>query len=214
MLATIAFFSTGILIIAFALILKGLVKKAKISTDYYAAYFLLGLAFIGYGVATALDDQNLLKTSMIIGNFLMFTGTALLLLTKSKLSRNNIMLGSFVAAVILTALRVVLFPPAPVLSDGVLHFKTQLAVGIPIALMFLLIWLPRSLSLAKSIASAFKFNELYSIYAGLFSLTTMSAILFLAAKNNTSLIITFTTITASFLALVVISLLTSRMKKS
>lgn len=214
MLATIAFFSTGILIIAFALILKNLAKKAKISTDYYAAYLLLGLAFIGYGIATAINDQNLLKTSMIIGNFLMFTGTALLLLTKSKLSRNNIVLGSFIASVLLTAVRVVFFPPEPNLSNGVLHFNTQLAVGVPIALMFLLVWLPRSLALSKAIASAFKFNELYSIYAGLFSLATMSAILFLAAKNNTSLIITFTTITASFLALVVISLLISRMKKA
>src|SRR5579863_986102 len=81
MLATLGFTITGLCFAIFAYTFSSLViKKAHLKLNQFSyAYYSLALAFITWGVATAIGGNDLLKNSVIVGDGFLLVGTLFML---------------------------------------------------------------------------------------------------------------------------------------
>lgn len=215
MLATFGFVTTGLLFGVFAYTFNSLViKSAGLKLKQFAyAYYSLGLALLVWGIASAINDQKLLEQSVIIGNCLILLGTLFMIDVWVKAKNRSLVwgLGAIVAAA-LVYFRVQEYSPEPVIQDGVLLFNTQRPVAAVLGLIFLLIWLPVNIKVARLVAQAIKQESLASIYVMIYSVATASALVFMSARRVATVILSFAAIAVSFAMLVGSNVVVKKLK--
>ena len=185
MLATLGFIITGVCFAAFAYTFKTkVIDKTKLPLHQFSyAYYCLALALITWGIAAAIGGETLLMNSVIIGNAFLLLGTLFMLeiwLGKEKL--NWLLVFGLIGAVLMV-LRFEYYPPAPYMQDGILIFNTQTAVALVLGAIFLLIWLPVNLRVAKLVTHAIRQDSIASIYSYIYIAATLSALIFIASRR-------------------------------
>lgn len=206
-LATIGFIIAGLFFGIYAYTFYSLAgKKVEGSLKSFAyAYFSLALAFLSWGIAAFIGDQNFLNLSVISGNVLLLLSTIFLLdihFSQSKNYRVVGLIGASSLALLFLWWRVIYFPPQPVLSNGILIFNTELPVAIVLGLIILLIWLPTNIKVGRLISQRVKANGISFIYSSIYAMATIAALLFISARTIPVIILSFTAIAICFAMLI------------
>jgi hypothetical protein len=162
----------------------------------------LAVALLTWGLAASTNEATVLKQSVIIGDALLLTGTLFMLSIWFGTKARQWMWLSFLAAAGLLYVRISQYPPAPYMKNGIFVFNPQTQVAIAIGLLFLLVWLPVSLKVARQVTRAINQESIYRIYAAIYIVSAISALLFLNARRLATIIISFTVVGICFLMLI------------
>jgi hypothetical protein len=217
MLATWGFISTGIFFAIFALTFRGIVLKytpLRLNSFTYA-YAALAAAFVLWGVAAAINDPGFLATSVLIGNGLILLGTICmidLVLPPSRRTAGLALAGA--TAVALFAARAYAYVPEPVMRDGILIFQTQAPVAAVLGLLFLCVWLPVNIRVARQVTHAIKQDTISQIYSYMYMTATVAALVFLGSRRPTAVVLSFVAITICFALLIGSNILVKKIKES
>lgn len=215
-LAFIGFGITGIFFWIYSYTFYSLLaKKIVLLKNFAYAYFSLSLAFLVWGIATLVGNQNILNLSVIIGNIFLLVATLFLLKIKLHESRSLKDIGlkmGIVISLILLLLRIVYFPPKPILSDGILIFNTDLPVAFILGLIILLIWLPTNIKVAKIVTEKLKIQEVSFIYSSIYIMATIATLIFISARTIPVIILSFTSIAICFAMLIVSNIVVDKSK--
>jgi hypothetical protein len=212
MLATLGFTITGVCFGIFAYTFNSLVaRKANLKLSQFSyAYYSLALAFITWGVATAIGGDDVLKKSVIIGNGFLLVGTIFMLdIWLGKKNRIWLWFAS-VLAIGLLYVRAVHYSPTPYMRGGILIFNTQTAVAIALGLIFALVWLPVNLRVAKLITTKIGQENINSTYSAIYVAATIAALIFLAARRTITVVLSFIAIGVCFVMLIWSNILVSK----
>lgn len=215
MLAVLGFTVTGFLFLLFALSIPN--KKHSENILYFKiSYILLAVAFFGYAVASQINSSATLARSMIIGNVWIFIATLFMLsiyLFKNKYKKYYIYMAALLA-ILLLVIRVVYFYPEPYIQDSILVFNSERFVSFLLSAIFLIIWLPVNLNIAKNILKDTHFEVLERQFAFMYTAATFSAIIFLLAKKPLTLALSFIALSLAFAMLIISNVLIVRSKES
>jgi len=205
MLATLGFLITGVFFGVFATTFLALVARgSKLQLKQFGyAYYMLGLAFLGYGLASAVGSQGWLEASVLAGNVFLLAGTLCMLdLVLPQRQRLFWRLALVTIGAALLYMRVTLYPPDPYILKGVLIFNSQAPVAITLGLLFVGVWLPINIRVARQVVRAVKQESIEMVYSWLYTLATVSALLFLAARRTTTVVLSFIAISICFALLI------------
>jgi hypothetical protein len=204
MLATLGFGVTAVLFVAFAAAIISLAKSDRKTTflPYGQAYGIVAAAFILWSVCSAIASKSLLALSVVIGDILLLVATMLIvsILLKGVARRNLWFWALGVAGVAALVVRTIYFYPKPYMTHGVLFFNSQRAVSFTLSAVFLLIWLPVNLQIARMLTQNVPSQE--RLFRISFATATLSTAIFLLSKTPLALSLSFTAISASFLVLI------------
>lgn len=204
MLGAIAFIVTSIVVGVFSFSLHKLLVGPR-TILLTLAYVLLAMTFLCFGISAASKDTSNVTHAILAGNLLLVWASTLIVAYRTKLSIiESVTAGLFVGLFALL-IRRIYFYPTPELKDGILLFNTQMAVGIFLGFTFLFAWLPVNLAVAREIAHRIKLSEARIIYSGLFTAMVCSALLFLAVRSTTGVILSFAVIATTFLSLTILN---------
>lgn len=206
MLAVVGFVVTGILFAVFALTVKQLTFKGRESefNHYSIAYWLLAIAFLGYGLASTTGTGSVLNIAVIFGNIILLAATLFILniLLRGEKTRKTWLIVAAVLSVAMVVLRVTKYYPTPVIDESMLFFNSPRFVSFALSSIFLLIWLPVNLRISRLVLAGAKIRQLDNIYPLAYAAATISAVIFLLSKKPHALILSFTAISLSFVMLI------------
>ena len=214
MLTSTAFFAAGLILVAFGFTSSRVASATATQSNYFSAYLLLALAFFGYSLGALVGNDASLEYAILIGNFLIFLGSGFLVGELLKSPAVVTLPASALFATVFCGIRALWFYPEPEIVDGILFFNTQPLMGILFAGLFATVWLPANLQFAQNISKAVNLEDIYVIYAALFTFATTSAVFFLAANTSLLVAISFATISASFAALATVNMVTRKFYRS
>lgn len=214
MLTSTAFFTAGLIIAAFGFTAYNVARATATQSNYFSAYLTLALAFFGYSIGALVGGQASLEYAILIGNFFIFLGSGLLAGELLKSPSAVTIPAAALFATIFCGGRALWFYPEPEVIDGILFFNTQPVMGILFAGLFAAIWLPANLQFAQAVSRAVNIEDIYVIYAALFTFATTSAVFFLAANTALLVAVSFATLSASFAALAAVNLVTRKVYRS
>jgi hypothetical protein len=214
MLAEIGFLVTGVCFAMFAYTFKTIViKKTKLALDQFAwAYLFLALALVTWGIAVSIGGDLLLRNSVYVGDFFLLCGTLLmadLLLGKKYRYWMAVLAG---AGLLLLNYRIGHYVAQPRMNGQVLLFNTQTPVAIALGLMFVGIWLPANLKVAKQITHYIKEESLSDIYSYIYIAATISALVFIASRRVLTVVLSFVALGVCFLMLLASNMLVEVME--
>ena len=204
MLAAMGFTATGICFGIFGYTFYELVvRKAKLGLQKYSyAYYCLGLAMLVWGIAVAIGGNTILKQSVIVGDGLLLLGTIFMLELWLGEKYENWSWLAVVASMALLILRATELPPNPYMKGGILIFNTQTPAAIILGIIFVGIWLPVNLKVAKFITHKIKQDIVSNTYAAIYVTATLAALIFIAARRTITVILSFAAIGISFALLI------------
>lgn len=193
MLGFVGFFITGLVIIAYALTSAKILPKliGSESTSYVSAHIFLGAAFLGWGLSTLLGSEGILEMSILVGTFLLFVATVLMSNVIFKKSFHLVLSIALLIGMAAMVIRSAYFDPTAYISGGLLHFDTHAGLAIVLGILFVTVWLPVNIKIANKMSEIVLFDDLRIIYASIYSLATLSAVLFLGARRDWVIIATF-----------------------
>jgi hypothetical protein len=209
MLAEFGFLATGVCFAAFAVTFWTLVlKKTKLDLHQFSyAYFSLALALLTWGVAVSIGGDTLLKNSVLVGDLFLMCGTLFMfdLLLPSRYQLWLVPVA--ILAIWLLHVRAVSYPPHPVMHNGILLFNTQRPVAAALAAIFILIWLPANLRVAKLVTHKVKQDSISNLYSYIYIAATASALVFIASRRTITVALSFAALGICFLMLLSSNLL-------
>lgn len=215
MLATLGFTITGLCFGIFAFTFNNLVvHKAKLKLSQFSyGYYSLALAFIIWGIASAIGGSTLLKHSVLVGDGLLLLGT-LFMLDVWLGKKHRAWLGlAAVVSVALLYIRISHFTPSPYMRSGILIFNTQTAVAVVLGLIIALIWLPVNLRVAKLVTQKIGQGEIAFIYSAMYTAATVAALIFLVARRTIVVVLSFIAIGVCFAMLITSNMLVAKLTK-
>lgn len=209
MLAEIGFLVTGVCFAMFAYTFKTFViNKTKLALGQFAwAYFFLALALLTWGIAVAIGGGLLLRNSVFVGDFFLLCGTLLMLDLLLGVNRRFWLMLAAAAGLLLLNYRSRHYPPHPYMDGSVMIFNTQTPVAISLGLMFLLVWLPANLKVAKQVTGRIKEDGLSNIYSYIYIAATISALVFIASRRVFTVVLSFIALGICFLMLLASNIL-------
>lgn len=193
MLAEIGFIITGLCFAGFAYTFGSkVIDKTNLDLHQFVyAYYCLALALLTWGFAAAIGDTDTLRRSVIIGDAFLLAGTLFMLdLLLGKKKRYLVWLAALLSVVMVWS-RIDQLPPSPYMKDGILIFNSQTAVQITLGLIFLLIWLPVNMRVAKQVTHKIKQDSLATMYSYIYIGATISALIFIAARRTATVVVSF-----------------------
>ncbi len=205
MLGAIAFIITSIIVGFFSYSLHKLLREPR-TILLTVAYLLLAATFLIFGISAATKDTSNVTHAILAGNLILVWASTLVIAYRTKLSIIESLVAGLFTGLFALLIRRIYFYPTPELKDGILLFNTQMAVGIFLGVIFLFAWLPVNLAIAREISHQMKLSEARIIYSGLFTAMVCSALLFLAVRSSTGVILSFAVIATTFLSLTVLNL--------
>lgn len=200
-LATIGFLIGGIVIALYAYTFQRVTdgKLPDYLKRYADVYYALAAAFLIWAAASVFTD--FLAVSVLLGNALILLGSlfllSILMSGKGKMEPSILMAGP-VVALLLLYVRATQFFPEPLMDNGVLVFNTQTPVAIALGLIFAGIWLPANVMVGKAVAKTMNIQGIDTIYAILYALSTIAAMLLISLHTVSMVIIAFVVLTLSF----------------
>ncbi|MFI5270845.1 MAG: hypothetical protein ACHQT9_02270 [Candidatus Saccharimonadales bacterium] len=213
MLATVGFIVTGICFFVFAFTFHQIiVDKVHLKVDSFVyAYYALGLAFITWGIAAAINKQVSLNHSIIIGDALLIIGTLFMfnvLLTKKYrfFIYPAIVLGAY-----LLYLRAAIYTPIPYMKGGLLIFNSQFSVALILGILFIGIWLPGSVKVTFAITKKIHQDSIRNMYAYMYCTATFATLIFIAARRVLTVVISFIAMGVCFAMLIGSNLLMGKL---
>jgi hypothetical protein len=214
MLAAFGFITTGICFAVFAYTFyKFVVLKAKLKLEAFSlAYLALAVAFVFWGVAAAFGNVDLLASSVIVGNGLIVLGSIAMLSLLPKQYRNMAVAMGTLAGALLLYLRDMYYLPEPYMRGGILIFNTQLPVAMLLSAIFLFVWLPINVYVARQVAHAIRQDSIASIYSWIYGAATLCSIVFLSARRVVTVVLSFLAIGVCFVLLIMSNLLVDKLK--
>lgn len=215
MLATFGFLASGVILLLFGNFFRSTNKsKSAWATYFGAAYMLVGVAVLLWGVVCLLSATDYLVKSVIVGDalFLLASVLCLLVLSPVRLRNQVAWLGLLVSAGLLI-LRVRNYYPNPVIQDGVLFFNTQQPVAILLSIIIITIWLPTNIKVARLVTNKAHMVRYRSLYIAIYSMPVISAALFVQAHRRTVIIQAYSIFTLSALLMLASNFLLKKAKK-
>lgn len=204
MLATLGFGFTALLLLIFAGVVKsaGKGKLRATFTAYSEAYLIVAAAFVMWSICSAINDSGLLALSVVVGDTLLLVATLFIasILLSDKAQRRQLLWTIGLVGVALLAVRTIYFYPEPYMTRGVLFFNSQRAVSFTLSAVFLLIWLPVNLQVARLLTVKVPSQE--RLFKALYTMATFSTVIFLLSKTPLSLSLSFSAMSVSFLVLI------------
>ena len=215
MLATLGFLATGLCFALFAFTFNSkVIAKTKLPLRQFSyAYYCLALALITWGIAAWIGGNDLLANSVIIGNAFLILGTLFMISVLLKPKEQGWLLTAGLIGAFLLYLRAENYPPAPYMQDGILIFNTETAVALVLASIFLFIWLPVNLRVAKQVAHSIKQDGIASLYSYIYIAATLSALIFIASRRVLTIVLSFIALGICFLLLLASNFLVSSVKE-
>ena len=203
-LAFIGFSIAGVIFAIYAYTFYSLAgtKLPVFLKNYAFAYFALALAFLIWAFAAL--NNSFLVNSVIIGNILLLMGSIFLLNVLFNNNKNikifSVFLG-IVLSLIFVWVRINYYQPVPFMEDGVLIFNTQKVISIILSLIFIFIWLPANLVVAKKVTANVSIDGMTYAYSFVYGISTIATILFITFKTIPMVIISFVTLGICFVML-------------
>jgi hypothetical protein len=193
MLAEFGFLAIGVCFAAFAYTFKIYVldKTGLKLIQFSYAYFCLALAMITWGVAVAIGGDRLLANSVFLGDFFIISGTVFML--DLLMGERNLLFTILGAAALLALfdIRTTHYAAHPHMANSVLLFDTPTPVAIGLGLIVLLIWLPANIRVAKMVTHKIKQDSITSLYSYIYIAATIFALLFITARRQLTVVISF-----------------------
>lgn len=194
-------------------------KSKKISNvldSYSFAYVLLSLAFFGFAIASVIGSAEALAMSVVVGDFLILAATCFIsnILLQGNRYRIQVLAALAIVGVGATMFRVAYFYPEPYMTEGILFFNSQRFVNFTLSSIFLLLWLPVNLRIAR--LQLTKRKEAHALASGLtyaYTVAIFAALIFILAKTPLVLVMSFTAMCACYLMLVVSNLAIRKVKE-
>jgi hypothetical protein len=209
-LAFIGFTITGILFLIYSasfLWFKGKNRSSEVNA-FAIAFLFLGITFSMWGLVAGFYNEYM-GDSILLGNALLLASTICLLsivFNKNKMKSLALLTATFLSLFFLLYRWKYAFPE-PVLTDGVLIFKTQFQISIVWMAIFLLVWFPACLKMARLNTSRLKMKDMLFPFQFVYGISILSAILFMSASTVNSVIIFFTILNICFLMLLASNIL-------
>lgn len=206
-LASLGFLIIGVLFGCYAVSFYSLARKRfpDFPTGSYAcAYFSLAVAFILWAVAALYNPFP--QTSIIVGDAFILFGSLFLL---NVMTSNNpkikvpVLIVGVIGALLILWLRTQYFPPVAFVESGVLVFNTQLPIAVLLDALFILIWLPANILVARRIAQAIRIEGVALAYSFVYAISSISAILLIAFKTVPLVVASFVVLGVCFILLFV-----------
>jgi hypothetical protein len=209
MLAELGFLVTGVCFAAFAVTFWTFVlNKTKLELHQFSyAYFSLALALLTWGIAVSIGGDTLLKNSVLVGDLFLMCGTLFMLDILLSVRNQLWLLAAAVLSLWLLHIRAVSYPPHPEMHSGILLFNTQKPVAIVLSAIFLLVWLPANLKVAKLVTHKIKQDSISNLYSYIYIAATVSALIFIASRRTITVAISFAALGICFLMLLSSNLL-------
>lgn len=216
-LAFIGFFIAGVIFAVYAYTFQSITEK-KFPTyvkNYAFAYYSLAFAFLVWAFASL--NTDLLPLSVILGNALLLVGSLYLLTVlfhEHHTVKYAVLAWGLIFSVTFLYARLTYFAPDPFLREGVLVFNTQQPIAIILILLFLLIWLPANLKIAREVTAPMKIEGMPFVYAFLYALSTVAAIFFITFKTVPMVVASFVVLNVCFVMLLFSSYIVHRVVHS
>jgi len=203
-LAFVGFFITGIVFTIYASTFYHIARKKLHGylRNYAFSYICLALAFLIWAFASIYPI--FLIDSIILGNIFLLLGSIFLLsvlFNSNKYLKCLAVFNGVVLSLGFIYIRVKYFAPTPYIESGVLVFNTQLIIRIILDLLFIFIWLPANLMVAKTITKNIKIDGLNYAYSFIYSVSTVSAALLINFKTVPMIVLSFVVLGISFIML-------------
>lgn len=215
MLATLGFTITGLCFGIFAYTFDSLVvHKASLKLNTFSyGYYSLALAFLIWGVASAIGGNDLLKNAVIVGDGLLLIGTLFMLDVWLGKERRAWLGLAAAIAIALLYIRVNHYSPSPYMRGGILIFNTQAIVAIALGLIIALVWLPVNVRVAKLVTQKVGQSDIAFIYSAIYTTATIAALIFLVARRTIVVVLSFIAIGVCFAMLIKSNILVAKLTK-
>jgi hypothetical protein len=213
MLAILGFIVATIIFVVYGYSVSHITIRVKaINFKYFGgAYSLLGLACIVWALGSLINNPTALSVSVLVSDFILLAATMAII--NSVLSNKNRALINILIAIggtSLLVIRNILAPPDPYIKAGVLVFNSQITVAIILAIVFVVIWMPINLKVARSITSHLKRLPLQSISELIFVIASFSVVTFIMARRPITVALAFVILCCAFIPLIFINYLTKK----
>jgi hypothetical protein len=140
----------------------------------------------------------------LAGNVFVLTGSVLLFGT--IVHKRSALFAATIVAAILFVVRLIYFPPAPYMREGILVFNTSFVVGVAYAVLFIGIWLPANLSVGRAVGSRAGVPEFTKLLQGLFGLSVIAAIFMPFAQMPAVIAGSFATLVVCYAVLIIVNM--------
>ncbi len=181
-------------------------KTKELVKNYKIGFSLLTLAFLVFGIASAINDDSILSVSVMIGDVLIVAASIFILeilYSGNKYLKYILGLATIVGIAFLV-IRGVAFYPEPFMEDSILVFNSPRFVNFVIASTFLLVWLPVNIRMAKLFTSEIhNSGQVIDLYIYMYFAATFASMIFVLSKKPITLAISFTAVCIAFLMLVI-----------
>lgn len=181
-------------------------KTEALTKNYKIGFMFLTLAFLVFGIASAINDESILSMSVMIGDILIVAASLFILsiLYSGNKYLKYILGAATIAGAGLLIVRGVAFFPEPFMEDSILVFNSPRFVNFVIASTFLLVWLPVNIRMAKLFtANIDNSGRVIDLYVYMYFAATFAAAIFVLSKKPITLAISFTAVCIAFLMLVI-----------
>jgi hypothetical protein len=216
-LATLGFVVTSIFFAAFAATFDSFVLKSTSLKlrSFACAYYFLALAFAVWGISALLGDASLLAYSVIVGNVLLLLATLCMVAVwlQGNKSLVPIIVGASLAGLLLIGARIMFDWPAPYMSEGVLIFNSSQPVSLLLTAVFVLVWLPVNVRVARKVATIIGVAGFDKIYTYIYAFATAAAVIFLNAERVPIVILSFLIVTVCFAMLLASNIVVKFVKR-
>ncbi len=203
MLGTLGFCAAALAFMAYAYTSTKITKKSHFQIQTYSwAYTVAALASIVWAAGTLAGDGSL-ETFVLIGDGLIMVATVLLLRTIVPAKYvNPATVGAIVALAAALAWRAMDSGQSPVMDDNILLFHTPRLFGAFLAIVLLVVWVRSNMRFYQEvILPALKNDAFHYTYFVPNVLALMGISGFLFAEKSLTIVVGFTMVVMSFLAL-------------
>jgi len=177
---------------------------------FTAAFLLLGLALLTWGVAPLVNMPEVTSPLVFAGDVLLVAGTCFLVAAQSRIPRVwlTVVLATF-AAVVLTA-RAYYFEPTAFVENGLLHFNLEGAPRYLVVAMLAFVWMPLGARITQLAVRSKGVPQFSGVVALVYVTSLLSAAMFIGARQQAAIIGTFAVLCFTFLILAIIPLLITK----
>lgn len=173
------------------------------------AFGSLALTMLLWAGVVAMGSDNPINTRemLVAGDVILLAGTSALVAGMFRRTSILVMLCLAAVAALAVMVRSFQYPPAGFVLDGLLHFNLTGDIRLAFTGIFLLIWLPAMIQVAREAVQDRAFIGLEKALPASFMVLIFVTTLFLSARRPAVIIGLFVAIIVTFLAMTLVNLI-------
>lgn len=180
---------------------------------FSGAFLLLASALFVWGFAPLLNIESLVNPLVFAGDALLVVGTCFLISAQSRTPHLWLTIILALAGTALVTARVYVAAPTASVSGGLLHFELEGAARYAVLALLAFIWMPFGARITQAAVKSRGLPQFSGIIAFVYAVSLICAAVFVGARQNSMIVMTFVALCLTFLILAFLPLLIDRYQR-